>query len=87
MPVISFSSFREQRVPFSEVPIGAKFRYGCLLCMKVNEVLCKGSVLILGKDDYYLVNFVNLGVNRGTLGFVSPGELVGIIPPREEDFV
>ncbi|MFA7216738.1 MAG: hypothetical protein WC095_02020 [Candidatus Paceibacterota bacterium] len=88
MSIIPFSrSQKETRVPFVEVPMGAKFRYGVLVCMKISEFLCRGSVIVLGANDYYKVNFVNLGINRGTLGFVAPGELVEVVPPREEDFI
>jgi len=87
--VLFESHFERQKVilvSFSGLTIGSKFKFGECVCMKTQEGLCS-PVMTIGdtKPQLCKFNFVHLGINRGTFGWLSPDQHVEVIAPHRED--
>jgi len=70
---------------FSELQIGSKFKMGECVGVKTQEGVTL-EVCFFGKVKLqpFKFNFVHLGPNRGTLGWLSGDQCVEVIAPHLE---
>lgn len=81
-----FERKNEARVPFKEITIGSKFRFGESTCIKTQEGFTSPVIKFEETPPQPCkFNFMFLSTNRGTFGWLSPDQCVEVIAPHRED--